>query len=316
MDTKLFAFEQEIKILSKISHKNVVKYLGAVKTKDGCLQIILEYCVGGSILKMLEQFKTLPETIIKKYTRQILEGLEFLHFNNIIHRDIKGGNILVDRDGNVRLTDFGGAKIIAEELEFQNYKSLKGTPNWMAPEVLKTGEYTRYSDIWSLGCTVYEMITGEPPWSELKNTYATLYHIMNATKPPILPENISDDLKDFLTQCFKIEAKERPNVSLLLQHSFVKEEIKKTSLLINYQTSHHNSLKEPCTINSKLNDVNSDLVNNNKNISSLAKKLGNAFSMKNINTGIKDTNKSPNIQVISPISGELIFDNKFTSNII
>lgn len=157
LEIKLSTFEQEIQILSKLNHRNIVKYIGTVKTKDNCLQIILEYCIGGSIAKLLEVYKTFSEPVIRKYTKQILEGLEFLHFNNIIHRDIKGGNILVDRDGVCKLSDFGGSKIIVEELEFQYQNSFKGTPNWMAPEIIKRQEHSRYSDIWSLGCTIIDV---------------------------------------------------------------------------------------------------------------------------------------------------------------
>lgn len=225
LESKLSSFEREINILSKLNHKNIVKYIGAVKTKDNCLQIILEYCIGGSIAKIVEQYKSLNESLIRKFTKQILEGLEYLHYNNIIHRDIKGGNILVDRNGVCKLTDFGGSKVIVEELESNNLDSFKGTPNWMAPETAKFHEHTRFSDIWSLGCTVYEMLTGNPPWSEIKDPFATLYHLIKTEIPPEIPDkyksNISYDLHNFITSCLKINPKERPNVSQLLNHPFI-----------------------------------------------------------------------------------------------
>lgn len=225
LESKLSSFEREINILSKLNHKNIVKYIGAVKTKDNCLQIILEYCIGGSIAKIVEQYKCLNESLIRKFTKQILEGLEYLHFNNIIHRDIKGGNILVDRNGVCKLTDFGGSKVIVEEFEANNLDSFKGTPNWMAPETAKYHEHTRYSDIWSLGCTVYEMLTGNPPWSEIKDPFATLYHLIKTEIPPEIPEkfrsNISYDLNDFISSCLKINPKERLNVTQLLNHPFI-----------------------------------------------------------------------------------------------
>jgi len=142
-----------------LNHKNIVKYYGTNKNKD-YLHILLEYCVSGSICKLLEQYKTFPENTIRKYTTEILQGLEYLHFNNIIHRDIKGANILVDRDGVCKLSDFGGSKIIATELEFNRNNSFNGTPNWMAPEIVKNQEHSRFSDIWSIGCTIIEMVTG------------------------------------------------------------------------------------------------------------------------------------------------------------
>ena len=188
------------------------------------LHILLEYCIGGSIAKLLDQFHCLSEKVIKNYTIQILEGLEYLHFHNVIHRDIKGANILVDRDGICRLSDFGGSKIIASELEFNQHNSFKGTPNWMAPEIIKSQEHSRFSDIWSVGCTIIEMITGEPPWSEIKNHMAALYHILKCEEAPKIPEGISPELKDFLNACFKLNPRERPNVSQLLKHPFLKKE--------------------------------------------------------------------------------------------
>lgn len=157
IENKIASFDKEIKILSSLNHKNIIKYYSTNRTKDE-FHIFLEFCIGGSIAKMLETYKRFPENVIRKYTRQILEGLEYLHSHNVIHGDIKGANILVDRDGVCKLSDFGGSRII-EEIEFQRHYSLKGTPNWMAPETVKL-EYTRFSDIWSLGCTLIEMATG------------------------------------------------------------------------------------------------------------------------------------------------------------
>lgn len=148
----------EIDILSKLYHKNIVKYYGVNKNEDH-LDILLEFCIGGSLVKLLDTYKRFSESIIRKYTIQILEGLEYLHAHNIIHRDIKGANILVDRDGVCKLSDFGGAKMLVEEVNLQK-NSFRGTPNWMAPETVKYLEYTRFSDIWSVGCTVIEMATG------------------------------------------------------------------------------------------------------------------------------------------------------------
>ena len=117
--------------------------------------------------------------------------------------DIKGANILVDNNGMCKLSDFGGAKVIVDEIEFKQQNSFKGTPNWMAPETVKNMEYTRFSDIWSLGCTVIEMSIGEPPWSEYKNPIATLYNLSQIDKPPDFPNHLSDTCKDFLDCCLK-----------------------------------------------------------------------------------------------------------------
>jgi serine/threonine protein kinase len=117
---------------------------------------------------MLEVYGKFNENLIRKYTTQILEGLEYLHSHNIIHTgisefkyiDIKGANILVDKEGVCKLSDFGGAKNIVDEFDFKREYSFKGTPHWMAPEMIKNLKVSRFSDIWSVGCTVIEMATG------------------------------------------------------------------------------------------------------------------------------------------------------------
>jgi serine/threonine protein kinase len=202
LDEKISSFQSEIDILSKLNHKNIVKYFGTKRTEEH-FHILLEYCVGGSIAKMLEVYKIFSENVIKKYTRQMLEGLEYLHAHNVIHRDIKGANILVDRDGLCKLSDFGGAKVIKDEIEFKQQNSVKGTPNWMAPETVKSLEYTRFSDIWSIGCTVIEMATGEPPWKDYKNPMAALYNLMHTSSPPEFPSTLSENCRHFLNCCLK-----------------------------------------------------------------------------------------------------------------
>ena len=170
---------------------------------------------------MLINYKSFPENIIRKYTKEMLEGLEYLHAHSIIHRDIKGANILVDRDGICKLSDFGGAKIIKEEMELSRNYSMKGTPNWMAPEIIRNNSVSRFSDIWSIGCTVIEMINGVPPWSNIKNQFNVLFHIMNSKSPPEIPKNCSFNLGNFISCCLKITPNERLNVCQLLRHPFI-----------------------------------------------------------------------------------------------
>ena len=135
-------------------------------------------------------------------------GIEYLHFNNVIHRDIKSANILVEQDGTCKLADFGASKQLDEAENGQKGKAkgqfdtFCGTVNWMAPETCKGEAQTRFTDIWSLGCTVIEMITGMPPWSELGNQAAVVIAIADCRKPPPLPQDCSADLESFLNCCF------------------------------------------------------------------------------------------------------------------
>ena len=171
----LQSLKEEASLLSRLNHPNIVKFYGVVSEQHS-FKILLELVAGGSIAKMIETYKPFPENVLKKYTYQILKGLEYLHIHNVIHRDIKGGNILVDRNGICKLSDFGGSKVITDEIEYHQKNSLKGTPHWMAPEIIKSMEYTRFSDIWALGCTMIEMLTGNPPFSQFKNPMSVFDH--------------------------------------------------------------------------------------------------------------------------------------------
>ena len=210
-----------------MNHINIVKYYGCF-TKAKNLNIILEYCRGGSLLALLKVFSSFDENIIRKYLIQILDGLEYLHSHNIIHRDIKGANILVDRNGTCKLSDFGGAKIIKEEMSI--HSSMQGTPNWMAPEIIKSQGATRYSDIWSVGCTIIEMFQGQPPYSDKKNAINILNCICKNNEPPKIPEGMSDQLKDFVEKCLVFEPTKRFNVYQLKKHPFLIDNISNSNI--------------------------------------------------------------------------------------
>ncbi|CAI0559870.1 unnamed protein product [Linum tenue] len=131
--------EEEVKLLKNLSHPNIVRYLGTVR-EDDSLNILLEFVPGGSISSLLGKFGSFPESVIRMYTKQLLLGLAYLHNNGIMHRDIKGANILVDNKGCIKLADFGASKKVVELATINGAKSMKGTPYWMAPEViLQTG---------------------------------------------------------------------------------------------------------------------------------------------------------------------------------
>ena len=222
---RIKALEVEIEILSQLNQKNIVRYIGSSREEE-YLNIFLEYEGGGSIAKLISKYGKFQENLVRIYSKQILEGLEYLHAHNVVHRDIKGANVLVDSNGICKLADFGGAKKIyaGPAGEISLLTSLKGTPYWMAPEVICQTGHGRQADIWSFGCTVIEMATGKPPWSDQKNQFAALYFIGNTTKPPPFPEDFSDEGKDFLGLIFKRDPKERPNVRKLLNHSFIANE--------------------------------------------------------------------------------------------
>lgn len=161
----------------------------------------------------------------------MLEGLKYLHDNGIIHRDLKCANVLVDNMGVIKLSDFGASKRIVYKLDKNGnidpndnfiLKSVKGSPYWMAPEVIKRTGYGAPADIWGLGCCVYEMLTSKPPWSEYgKDPRVIMDTIKNSLCPPTYPKDISNDCKNFLDYCFEKDSSKRPTSAELLYHPFV-----------------------------------------------------------------------------------------------
>ncbi|KAF5738202.1 Mitogen-activated protein kinase kinase kinase 5 isoform 2 [Tripterygium wilfordii] len=215
--------EQEIKVLSKLKHPNIVQYYGS-EIVDDRFYIYLEFVHPGSINKYFrEHCGAITESVVRNFTRHILSGLAYLHSTKTIHRDIKGANLLVDAAGVVKLADFGMAKHLTGAAA---NLSLKGSPYWMAPELMQAvmqrdtnSDLAFAIDIWSLGCTIIEMLTGKPPWSEFEGA-AAMFKVMKDT--PAIPENLSPEGKDFLHCCFRRNPAERPTASMLLEHRFLK----------------------------------------------------------------------------------------------
>lgn len=212
--------EEEVKLLRNLSHPNIVRYLGTAREEEA-LNILLEFVPGGSISSLLGKFGSFTESVIRMYTKQLLQGLEYLHKNGIMHRDIKGANILVDNKGCIKLADFGASKQVVELATVSGAKSMKGTPYWMAPEVIRQTGHGLSADIWSVGCTVIEMATGKPPWSQQFQEVAALFHIGTTKSHPPIPDHLSPEAKDFLLKCLKKEPNLRPTATELLQHPFV-----------------------------------------------------------------------------------------------
>ncbi|XP_057768461.1 mitogen-activated protein kinase kinase kinase 5-like isoform X2 [Salvia miltiorrhiza] len=211
--------EQEIKVLSKLKHPNIVQYYGS-EVVGNKFYIYLEYVHPGSINKFIhDHCAAITESVIRNFTRHILCGLAYLHSTKTIHRDIKGDNLLVDAHGVVKLADFGLAKHVDGEA---TNLSLKGSPYWMAPELLQpkdaSADLGLAIDIWSLGCTIIQMINGKPPWSDYEGA-AALFKVLKESPP--IPETLSAEGKDFLQCCFRRNPADRPTAIKLLDHPFV-----------------------------------------------------------------------------------------------
>ncbi|XP_032807068.1 mitogen-activated protein kinase kinase kinase 2-like [Petromyzon marinus] len=215
------ALECEIQLLKNLQHERIVQYFGCLRDpQQKTLSIFMEYMPGGSIKDQLRAYGALTENVTRKYTRQILEGVSFLHGNMIVHRDIKGANILRDSTGNVKLGDFGASKRLQTICsQGTAMRSVTGTPYWMSPEVINGEGYGRKADIWSVGCTVVEMLTEKPPWAEFE-AMAAIFKIATQPTDPRLPLHASEHARDLLRRIF-VEAKLRPSAEDLLRHPFV-----------------------------------------------------------------------------------------------
>nr|PNR60085.1 hypothetical protein PHYPA_002878 [Physcomitrium patens] len=230
----LEALENEIEILQSLESKYVVRCLGSDWTEEGgkvMRNAYLEYMPEGCLTDFLKQFAgaeaPLDEHLIRTYTRSIVQGIDYLHRQGIVHCDIKGKNILVG-NGNVKLTDFGSAKRVGvggegkvDGGESSAFAKVNGTPLWMAPEVVRQDEQGLASDIWSLGCTVVEMATGKAPWSDLPNPYVALFQIGCTEGIPAVPASLSAEAHDFLGHCFQRDPRMRWTSSQLLEHPFL-----------------------------------------------------------------------------------------------
>ncbi|KAI3459365.1 hypothetical protein Pfo_016028 [Paulownia fortunei] len=234
--------EKEVNLLKNLSHPNIVRYLGTAREEDS-LNILLEFVPGGSISSLLGKFGSFPESVIRMYTKQLLIGLEYLHENKIMHRDIKGANILVDNKACIKLADFGASKKVEALATVTGAKSMKGTPYWMAPEVIVQSGHSYSADIWSVGCTVIEMATGKAPWSQQYQEVAALFYIGTTKSHPPIPEHLSTEAKDFLLKCLQKEPDLRPTASELLKHPFVTGECRESHLSLRHSLVRNSSGK-------------------------------------------------------------------------
>jgi len=220
---------KEVRLMSKLSHENIVLYHGfseehAAQGAFGKCYIFMEYIPGGSLSTLLKKFGRFNEGLVRIYTTQILRGLEYLHSHRIVHRDVKGANILLDKAGVIKLTDFGASKQLGgPTTQGGGVHSLRGTPYYMAPEAIKQERPGRSSDIWSLGCTILQLISGKHPWSEchFTNPATAMLHIAMTDSCPKIPDTVSPALLHLLTCCFSRDPSKRPTASALLLHPFI-----------------------------------------------------------------------------------------------
>mmetsp|Transcript_27658 Transcript_27658/g.60910 ORF Transcript_27658/g.60910 Transcript_27658/m.60910 type:complete len:439 (+) Transcript_27658:160-1476(+) len=211
---------QELEVCRDLRHRHIVSCLGHDYVR-GRLYIYLEYIAGGSMRGMLNNFGALEGNLLQKATRGILKGLNYLHTHEppIVHRDLKGANVLVDLHFCMKLADFGCSKRDVRTNSFSTVGSL----HWVAPEVVQQSGHGRKADIWSLGCVLLEMVTAQDPWGNgaFDNFMHGLRVIGYSESMPPIPEVMSAESRDFASRCLQRNAESRASTTELLLHPLV-----------------------------------------------------------------------------------------------
>lgn len=215
----------EIALMRRLRHRNIVQYYGSLEDADHhTVSIFMEYVSGGPLSRYVKLTKISLRTL-RQWIRHIVSGVHYLHSMGVVHRDIKCDNVLVATEGVLKLADFGCSKAIDDVCSAtKGCHTMVGTPYWMAPEVIRceSAGYGMKSDIWSIGCTIVEMLTGKPPWPESNSMWAAVYKIANSTGMPTeIPDNLDPELNDMLLQCFERDPRKRPTAEELLRHPFL-----------------------------------------------------------------------------------------------
>ncbi|KAJ1987268.1 Suppressor of Sensor Kinase (SLN1) [Coemansia spiralis] len=266
---------REMEIMSMLQHDNIVTYYG-IEVHREKVYLFMELCPNGSLTRLIKDQGRLDEETIKLYVVQILRGLRYLHEVGICHRDIKCDNTLLDENMNIKLVDFGAARVLNYQSQVAATRrthagkgggggaSLAGTPMYMAPEVIAGsnsstvsgsggGSSSRHDfrpgkfgaqDVWSLGCCIVEMVTGNPPWAHLDNEWAIMYHVVSGD--PSLPDSseISAGCMRFLKRCLTRQPADRPQATELLQDEWLATTLRNMEQIEARQSANRHSAEQ------------------------------------------------------------------------
>ena len=309
------SIQQETSLMRLVNKSDyILKYYGSYFSREtNTIWLILEYCAAGSAVDlMLSMGRTLSEVEVSTIMEMVLKGLIYIHKLNLIHRDIKGANIMLSEDGYAKLGDFG----IGIQMTDDEYRtSKKGSPHWMSPQVILNKNYDTKTDIWSLGITCLELVEGEPPFADL-NPDEVMEKIAN--NPPkaediIDPKEHTDEFIDFVNLCLEINPKKRPTADVLIKHPFIVKLSKKKEYLKQLINEHIEEVEQfrkdkEEYLNSKENIENESINDNNNSEEHIYIKnysVGNEIQINNGGINLKDigytknNNKKDNNNIIS-----------------
>ncbi|XP_023955744.1 serine/threonine-protein kinase Nek4 isoform X2 [Chrysemys picta bellii] len=217
------AAEQEAQLLSQLKHPNIVTYRESWEGEDGLLYIVMGFCEGGDLYHKLKEQKgkPLPENQVVEWFVQIAMALQYLHEKHILHRDLKTQNVFLTRTNIIKVGDLGIARVL--ENQYDMASTLIGTPYYMSPELFSNKPYNYKSDVWALGCCVYEMATLKHAFNA-KDMNSLVYRIIEGKLPP-MPKDYSPQLAELIRTMLSKKPEERPNVKSILRQPYIKRQI-------------------------------------------------------------------------------------------
>ncbi|ESO07391.1 hypothetical protein HELRODRAFT_76519 [Helobdella robusta] len=218
-----YGAEQECRLLSELKHPNIVAYRESFETNEGYLFIAMGYCEAGDLYSRLKLQKGLPleEKQIVEWFVQIAMALQYMHSKNILHRDLKTQNIFLTKNRIIKVGDLGIARVLESSNDMA--KTLIGTPYYMSPEIFSNKPYNFKSDVWALGCCVFEMATLKHAFNG-KDMNSLMYQIQRG-KLPQIPETYTDELKSLIRAMLQRLPEKRPTVNRILRDPFIKKHI-------------------------------------------------------------------------------------------
>ncbi|NWI75422.1 NEK4 kinase, partial [Dryoscopus gambensis] len=270
------AAEQEAQLLSQLRHPNIVTYRESWQGLDGHLYIVMGFCEGGDLYHKLKEQKgkLLPENQVVEWFVQIAMALQYLHEKHILHRDLKTQNIFLTRTNIIKVGDLGIARVL--ENQYDMASTLIGTPYYMSPELFSNRPYNYKSDVWALGCCVYEMATLKHAFNA-KDMNSLAYRIIEGKLPP-MPKDYSPQLVEIIQTMLSKKPEERPSVKSILRQPYIKQQISlfleatKAKAARGHKKTVNSKPKDSCSVVSAKNESHSRSITHQNHSSEQARK--------------------------------------------